>query len=322
MLTVYVKTPAGLAAAIDPLSSAGTGQFVWADILAPIESDDLKIAENAVERALGLDLPTPSERMAFEESARFFEEDGALFLTATLMGQRSEGAFVADAVTFILKDAKLVTVRAITPRAFAIGETRASARIRDAADGAEVLTALLEGVVERTADVLQEITRSASALSKRIFVLNERSDYRAVLRELGMHGTHAAQAYESLSSLNRLCAFVFEQCQKHALSEPAIRGIARDVAELERQAAGLQSHIGFLMDAALGLTAAAQNHSLRTLALATIALAPATLIASIFGMNFEALAWLEEDWGPWAAIGLMLAAPAALFAIARWQKWF
>jgi hypothetical protein len=55
---------------------------------------------------------------------------------------------------------------------------------------------------------------------------------------------------------------------------------------------------------------------------ATIALAPATLIASIFGMNFEALAWLEKAWGPWAALGLMLAAPAALFAIARWRKWF
>ncbi len=322
MFTAYLLSPSGLVAAVDPLSAAAAGQFVWADLHAPQDMDDLKVAETAVELALGLDVPTPSERKAFEQSARFYEEDGALFLTATLMGQRSEGAFLADAVTFILKDKKLVTVRAITPRAFAIGDTRASARIRDAVDGAEVLTALLEALVERTADVLQEATSGANGLSKKIFVLDERSDYRAVLRELGLHGTRAALAHESLSSLTRLCAFMIELCQKHGVSEPALRAIARDVTELERQAEALQGHVSFLMDAALGLTAAAQNHSLRTLALATIALAPATLIASIFGMNFHALAWLEKPWGPWVAMALMLAAPACLFAIARWRKWF
>jgi magnesium transporter len=322
MLTVYVHTPAGLAAAVDPLSNAAAGQFIWADLLATGEADSIKAIENAIETALKLDVPTPSERMAYEESARFYQEDGALFLTVTLMGQRSEGAFVAEAVTFILKDKKLVTVRTITPRAFAIGETRASARIRDAGSGPEVLAALLEAVVERTADVLQEATRGAAALSKQIFVLNERSDYRAVLRDLGLHGTRAAIAHESLSSLSRLCAFVAELCAKYSLPEPAIKAIARDVTELERQAEALQGHVGFLMEAALGLTAASQNNALRALALATIALTPATLIASIFGMNFQALAWLEKDWGPWAALALMIAAPGVLFAIARWRKWF
>jgi magnesium transporter len=94
------------------------------------------------------------------------------------------------------------------------------------------------------------------------------------------------------------------------------------VRELERQAESLQTHVEFLMEAALGLTSAAQNASLRTLALATIAFAPATLIASIFGMNFAHLGWLEQPWGPGAAVGLMIAAPGALFVAARWRKWF
>jgi magnesium transporter len=39
-------------------------------------------------------------------------------------------------------------------------------------------------------------------------------------------------------------------------------------------------------------------------------------------MNFAHLGWLDSPWGPWAAGGLMLAAPAGLFVIARWRKWF
>lgn len=322
MLTAYVSTPTGLAPATDPLAAAEAGHFVWADILSPIDSAELVAAETAIETALKLNVPTPRDRMAFEESARFYEEDGALFLTATLMGQRGEGMFVSDAVTFIVKEGKLVTVRSISPRAFSIGETRASARIRDSADGAAVLASLLEGIVERIADVLQETTRDSNQLSGRIFVLDERSDFRAVLKELGKHGTLAALAQESLSSLNRLCAYVLERCDRHGLSEASFRGIGRDVLELERQAESLQNHITFLMEAALGLTGAAQNSSLRTLALATIALAPATLIASIFGMNFVHLGWLKEPWGPGAAFALMVAAPAALFLVARWRKWF
>jgi len=322
MLTAYVSTPLGLAATADALGAAASGRFVWADLYAPAETESLAEAEAAIEAALQLDVPTKLDRVAFEESARFYIEDGALFLTATLMGQRGEGAFVADGVTFILKEGKLVTVRSIAPRAFAIGEARASARVRDAKDGVGVLAALLDGVVERSADVLQETTRACNALSAQIFVLNERSDFRAVLKELGRYGTMAALTHESLSSLSRLCAFVFAQGSKFGVPDAAIQAIERDVRELERRAESLQTHVEFLMEAALGLTSAAQNASLRTLALATIALAPATLIASIFGMNFAHLGWLDRPWGPWAAGTLMLAAPAALFAMARWRRWF
>jgi magnesium transporter len=49
---------------------------------------------------------------------------------------------------------------------------------------------------------------------------------------------------------------------------------------------------------------------------------PPTLIASIFGMNFDAMTWFREPWGPWVGIAMMFTAPAILFAIAKWRRWF
>ena len=49
---------------------------------------------------------------------------------------------------------------------------------------------------------------------------------------------------------------------------------------------------------------------------------PPTLIASIFGMNFEAMTWFKTGWGPWVGFLLMFMAPAMLFGIAKWRKWF
>ena len=97
---------------------------------------------------------------------------------------------------------------------------------------------------------------------------------------------------------------------------------ARDVNELERIAEAMQPRLSYLQDAVLGLINAAQTNVLKALSLATIAFVPATLIASIFGMNFDALTWFRADWGPAVAFALMIVAPAGLFVIAKWRRWF
>lgn len=322
MLQVYVHGAKGLQLAVDAEAALRSGDFVWADLHAAPETPALLEGEQLLEATLGIDVPNPAERRAFEESARFYEDKGALVLNTTLMGQRSEGMFVADAVSFILHQGRLVTVRTIKPRAFTIGEGRASARVTDACNGGEVLMALLEGVVERIADVLQEVTTEANQLSSQVFVFSRKADHRAALCALGTQGSRTALSHESLTSLHRLCLFSSAVCASHGVARERFEALLGDIRELERQADSLQAHVGFLLQAALGLVGASQNDVLRAVALATIAFAPPTLVASIFGMNFTGITWFHEPWGAWAAGALMLAAPLGLFIVARLRGWF
>src|SRR5262249_46267270 len=128
--------------------------------------------------------------------------------------------------------------------------------------------------------------------------------------------------HESLSSLQRLLAYTHSVCVKHGIDQAKIRQLERDVAELERLSETLLNRIGYLQDAALGMIGATQADVLNALSLATIGLVVPTLIASIFGMNFVHMAWFKEPWGPWVGFWLMLAAPLALFGIAKWRRWF
>ncbi|MCX7358170.1 MAG: hypothetical protein NT015_08525 [Alphaproteobacteria bacterium] len=290
---------------------------LWYDLESPDEGE-----EREVEASLGIDVPTPAERAAFEESARYYEERDALHLTATLLGRRDEGMLVSGAVTFILAKGKLVTVRQVRPRAFDIGQGRASARIGSAQTGADVLMALVEGAAERLADLLAEATRDANALSLQVFAKEHTPDLPDALRELGRIGALAAVAHDSLSSLQRLLVYARASKGKHGLDVARISAHARDVGELERIAETLQPRLSYLQDAMLGLINANQTNVLKALSLATIAFVPPTLIASIFGMNFKAMTWFDEPWGPWVGFALMFAAPAILFAIARWRRWF
>jgi magnesium transporter len=290
---------------------------LWYDLESPTDEE-----ETDVERVLGIDVPTPDERAAFEESARYYEENGSLHLTATLLGRRDEGMFVSGPVTFILAKDKLVTVRQVRPRAFEIGEKRASARVASAQTGADVMLALIEGAAERLADVLAEATRDANALSVRVFDETDSIDLRSALRDLGRIGALAALAHDSLTSMQRLLVYARASKGKYGIVDSRIAALGRDVAELERIAEQMQPRLSYLQDAVLGLINAAQTNVLKALSLATIAFVPPTLIASVFGMNFDHMTWFREPWGPWIGGALMLAAPAALFAIAKWRKWF
>jgi len=290
---------------------------LWYDLESP--SDD---EEGRVERTLGIDVPTPAERAAFEDSARFYEERDALHLTATLLGRRDEGPFKSGPVTFILAKGKLVTVRQIRPRAFDIGVGRATARLATAQTGADVMLALIEGAAERLADLLAEAQRDANTISMQVFDEAGPIDLRTALRELGRVGALAALAHDSLSSMQRLLVYARAAKGRFGLSDARISPLARDVNELERIAEQMQPRLSYLQDAMLGLINAAQTNVLKALSLATIAFVPPTLIASIFGMNFTAMTWFHTSWGPWVAIAMMVLAPAFLFGIAKWRRWF
>jgi magnesium transporter len=219
-------------------------------------------------------------------------------------------------------DDKLVTVRTIRPRAFEIGAKRASARMGSAQTGAEVMLALLEGAAERLADVLAEQTRVAEALSIRIFDETDTTDLRQSLKELGRIGAVVALVHDALSSIQRLFVYARAQKNKYGIEPSRVSALARDVGELERIAEAMQPRLAYLQDAMLGLINAAQTNVLKALSLATIAFVPPTLIASIFGMNFQHMTWFREPWGPWIGVAMMFAAPAILFAIAKWRRWF
>jgi magnesium transporter len=299
------------------ISSCADGAALWFDLHSPTAQE-----EDDVEAVLGVNVPTPSERAAYEESARFYEDNGALYLTATLLGRREDGPFISGPVTFILAKEKLATVRQVRPRAFDIGQGRASARIGSAKTGADVLMALVEGAAERLADILAEATQGANAQSMGVFTEDAAPDLREALRGLGRIGTLSAIAHESLSSLQRLLAYAHSVCSKYNIDQTKIRQLERDVGELERLAETLLNRIGYLQDAALGMIGATQADVLKALSLATIAFVPPTLIASIFGMNFVYMTWFKAPWGPWVGFLLMFTAPAILFGIAKWRRWF
>lgn len=319
MIHVYSKGADGRLCAAE----AGTGAMrgsaaIWIDLLHPSPDQ-----ERAVESALGIDAPTPEERRAIEDSARLFEENGALTMIASVLLLNTHERPEIDPVAFILANGKLVTVRTMAARAFQIGKGRAAARIETAGNGAQVFAALIEGVVERIADLLDRARDEADALAKEVFETGDgEPNLRAALRTLGAQGRLAAKARDSLSSLNRLVQFAAGAADRHGIEKERMLSIGSDLRELSRQSEALASNLTYILDATLGLVSASQNSAMKVMSIVTLLFTPPIFIASIYGMNFEFMPELHSRAGYPSALLTMFFAAGSLFAVAKWRRWF
>src|SRR5215813_8374327 len=88
---------------------------VWFDLVNPAHEED-----KIVERKVGIAIPTREEMQEIEVTSRLYVENGARYMTATLMCQSETDAPMTTAVTFILAGHWLITVRYDEPRPFAI----------------------------------------------------------------------------------------------------------------------------------------------------------------------------------------------------------
>jgi magnesium transporter len=101
------------------------------------------------------------------------------------------------------------------------------------------------------------------------------------------------------------------------------RQILRDLDSLDGHTAFLFDKINFLMDATVGFININQNKIIKIFSVASVALLPPTLIASVYGMNFRYMPEVEQPWGYPFAIGLMLLSalgPMVYFRKKGWLK--
>lgn len=64
------------------------------------------------------------------------------------------------------------------------------------------------------------------------------------------------------------------------------------------------------------------NEVIKVLTIVTVLLAPATVIGGIFGMNFDVIPHMHNEWGFYSAVGIMLIIPLIMLIIFKRRGWF
>ncbi|MGH8429380.1 MAG: magnesium transporter CorA family protein, partial [Solimonas sp.] len=253
---------------------------------------------------------------------------GTLYMTATVVTKIDTDRPESSAVTFILSHNRLITNRYVDPLPFrrfvAYSERHPSA----ATNAPGILAGLLESIIERTADVLERVGLGLDELSASVFVPAAKAptqarDLRGVMERIGRDGDLTSKARESLVTLGRQLTFI-QQSQAVQIPKELLaryRSMSRDVLALSDHASFLANKSSFMLQATLGLINIEQNNIIKIFSVAAAVFLPPTLIASIYGMNFDFMPELDWHYGYWLALVLILVSALLPYIYFRRRGW-
>ncbi len=323
MLSAFVPQPQGLARFELRAGGAIPPDAMWLDLLEPTPAE-----ERQVESFLAIDVPTRDEMREIESSNRLYEENGALYMTATVITKLDSDLPESTQITFILSSAQLVTNRYVDPLPFRRFIAYAERHPNACNSPPALLAGLVEAIVNRVADVIERAATDLDAASAEVFSASRRKrgamrDFRNILERLGQNGDLISKARESLVSLGRLLTFIQQSTTVPMTQEVRgrLRTLARDVMAMSDHASFLGTKVGFILDATLGLINIDQNNILKIFSVVTVFLLPPSVIGAIYGMNFDQIPWLHDRWGFWAALGLMLVSAIGPFLYFKRKGW-
>jgi len=322
MLTLYDAAGNGLATCKGVESFKGA--TVWIDLHNPTAEEDA-----AVERALGISVPTRAEMREIEASNRLYVENGAVYMTAYVIYAIEQTVPAGSSITFIIADNRLVTVRYAEPKAFPMFLARAEKGQTPCASGPDIMIGLIESLIHRQADLIERIQDDVDRLAPSVFVIKGGQQTRGrrldvALRTIGKEGDIIARVQESAFSIDRVLAFFANAMRERggdAKISKRIKSAQRDISSLLDNMRFLSTRLEFLLEATLGMINIEQNQIIKLFSVAAVVFLPPTLIASIYGMNFKHMPELDWHLGYPLAIVLMVLAAVLPYVYFRRKGW-
>ncbi len=310
---------------IESLEELARFQPIWVDLESPTLEEKRWIKQH-----YGLQIPADAMDEDIEESARFYEEDnGELHIRSDFLIDDEDNprsvrvAFILNLVNDTLKskgvlfsihDEDLPVFRLLRMRA-----RRAPGLIEDAK---EVLLKLFDLDAEYSADTLEGIYDELKEVSTQV-LSGDVTDARAgeVLAAIARQEDLNGRIRRNVMDTRRAVSFMMRSKMLNAEQFEDARQILRDIESLDNHTAFLFDKINFLMDATVGFININQNKTIKIFSVASVALLPPTLIASIYGMNFKFMPELEWTLGYPYVLALMVASAVGPMLYFRKRGW-
>jgi magnesium transporter len=316
MITIYLKQHGKIIRNAEPdqLEELDYNDVVWIDLLSPSVKE-----QKAVEDYLDIDLLTRQQVEEIESSSKYAETEQSIVANSIFFVPRDEG-FSLEPVSFTLTEGLLVTVREAESRTFSEMGKRLQANSKPYPTGFHLFVSILEIRIDLDADIVEAEARRISQLSGQVG-----GDVRSneqLIRHINSIQESMMTIREGIFDRQRVLSGVLRS--EHFPNDvyPRLQLMMRDVASLISHTDFSFERLNYLKDTVMGLINIEQNKTTKIFTVASVFFMPATLIASMYGMNIK-LPWDKEPGMiPFAiTMGLMIAASAATLGFFRYKKW-
>ena len=326
MITIYLKQYNKIIRNADTelFDDLGFDDILWIDMVQPTIKE-----QKAVENFMEISLQTKQQVEEIESTSKYSEHENAIISNSNFFVPTGD-SFEVEPVSFILSnEGVLVSVRQAEMRTFREAEKRLQMNYRSFSTGYHILISLLEVRIDFDADLVEMVGRQVSALSKTI--TKEDSIDKDILLRLSTLQERTMVLRENIFDRQRILSGILRSERFPNDIYPRLQLMIKDVNSLISHTDFSFQRLDYIQDSALGLINIEQNEVVKIFSVAAVVFLPATLVASIYGMNFRLMPELEwvytlpNGWniplGYIFALGLMVLASGLTMGYFRYKKW-
>lgn len=288
-------------------------KMVWVDMQS--SSDDER---KLVERTFQIELFTPQEAAEIESSSRYFEDEHSIEANNAFIVYENK-TYTTDQVSFILKKEILFTFRHADLKSFAetVRKLRAL-RNTNIVQSTQIMLLLLETQIDLDADFIEHISKLTNKVSTQL--IKEKYYKEDLLLNITELQENTILARESIVDKQRLVSSLLKSASLPAESE-RLRIIFKDINSILQHTQFSFERLEYLQNTFLGLVNIEQNSVIKIFTVLTVVFMPPTLIASIYGMNFNTMPELQWAGGYPFAVALMILSSLVFLWYFKRKKW-
>ena len=292
-----------------------TKKPIWIDVSDPSEEE-----RAWVNATFSITLPHPEHLRDIEASARFYEEDDELHVRSDFLRGKDIDT-LSVIVAFVLSKNVLFSVHDQDLPLFQMFRQRTLGHPELIEDSLDVLIDLYGSDVEFSADALEEVYVELGSIGSRVLNTSLGDEAGEVLADIAHSEYLNGRIRRNIMDTRRAISFLMRSKLLKPNQLDEARQIMRDIDSLDGHTAFLFDKINFLMNTTVGFVSVNQNKVVRMFTVASVALLPPTLIASIYGMNFKNMPELEWEHGYMFSVLLMIMSVSLPFWIFQRKGW-
>ncbi|GBU08886.1 magnesium/nickel/cobalt transporter [Gammaproteobacteria bacterium] len=308
--------------------------MIWIDMVDPDESERLLIEEY-----YKFELPEKTDIKDIEASARFYEDEDGIHIHSFFLNDFDDNANNIT-VAFSIYGGRLFTLHDQDLTAFRLYRMRArrlnSGDKESVSDVMDILLGLHETSIEHVADILEGIYSKLETVSQQVLrrqskvpetesgkvpLTKSSQDMAFALSEIAIQEDINGKARLSLMDTRRSLSFLLRGKLLTLEQTEDVKEIMRDIESLTSHTSFLFDKVNFLLDASMGMISLEQSKIIKIFSIASVVFLPPTVVASVYGMNFEIMPELKWQYGYIFALALLVLSGVTPYLFFKRKGW-
>ncbi len=296
---------------VEDFEEARKRGILWIDVCTPTDEEIEWLGKN-----VNFEMPSKEVMGDIEISSKYTESGDTININMSFVIQQKD-EIIVEPVFFFIRERYFVTLRYRDIPTLMIFINRLKTN-RTYVQFAESLFAeILSIEVDRIGDRLEILGRRIRNIWKEIFV--EQSE--EMIKDIAYYDELNITLRESINEKVRILSRFLKSPLINAQTKRELKILLDDLNTLLDYTAFYMEKIDSIQNSLLGLITIRQNEAVKVFTVLATIFLPATLIASIFGMNFEYMPELGWKYGYPYSLFLMVLVTLALLLWVRRKGW-